>query len=197
MWDILSFLCGNMTCVCTFGFVLVTVGEKADELFWFWETNAKVWHLLIRGILKLIPPVWRQVVDRVDQAACNCTSGLHKVDFSFHFLQALLLFAQVRLLLVASCPPSVACLFLDRTSSSSVFFLSLFIWPSCVILPPLCPSVYLHFLKIILLPPFSLPVTVASHILFLCVIHATLVSCLRHWSLALFHSVNRFWPSSS
>lgn len=28
--------------------------------------------------------------------------------FSFHFLQALLLFAQVHLLLVAPCPPSVA-----------------------------------------------------------------------------------------
>lgn len=37
--------------------------------------------------------------------------------FSFHFLQALLLFAQVHLLLVAPCPPSVACLFVDQTSS--------------------------------------------------------------------------------
>lgn len=43
--------------------------------------------------------------------------------FSFHFLQALLLFAQVHLLLVAPCPPSVACLFVDQTSS--LFFSSL------------------------------------------------------------------------
>lgn len=43
--------------------------------------------------------------------------------FSFHFLQALLLFAQVHLLLVAQCPPSVACLFVDQTSS--LFFSSL------------------------------------------------------------------------
>lgn len=64
------------------------------------------------------------------------------MDFSFHFLQALLLFAQVHLLPVASCPPSVGVYFWTRPPSfllsvhlSPRFSLSTFSPPS----PPLCP----------------------------------------------------------
>lgn len=49
-------------------------------------------------------------------------------DSSFHFLQALLLFAQLHLLLVASCPPSVGVYFWTRPPSPSlqIFTTSLF-----------------------------------------------------------------------
>lgn len=91
---------------------LFHLGPKT--LLWLWHFGGSLsssWHCVLHVKLVCGWTAWD-------------SSRFHTVDGNFHFLQALLLFARVHLLPVASCPPSVTVYFWTRPPS---FLLSLFI----------------------------------------------------------------------